>query len=186
MCCHHGSSCNCGPSDADDVSCCDGGAPSVGGWPLCNCGVPDACSGSSSDGGAPGVGGRSSCTCGVPNVGGWSRGNCGVPNSAGGSLCNSGSPGAGDVSSCNGRVPDVGGRLLSIRGRGCNDSSEFARFSNATVTALVTFRDLWRIVAGAAAATWMTERISRIRVAALSRRMFVGLCDVDKMMLKAE
>ena len=161
MCCDwEGLSCNSGSSglaggplgnskspDVDDVSSCDDGTPDVGGRSLCNGRVPDS-------------GSKSSCNGGVLDV-------------EARSLYGGGNPDAGGcTSSCDGEVPEVAGRSLPTCGKGCNDPSpEFPRFSNPGITSLTMSRDLKRTIAGAATASWTTERIRRIRAAVLSRRI---------------
>ena len=191
VCSHHGdgSSCNSGSSDpaggslgncgspnTGGVSSCDDGAPEVDGESLWDCRVPDPGGPSCCKGSAPDFTGRSSCDCGVPEIGGVPSGDGGASDVCGSSLCNCKVPDSGGGSSGDGQVPDVNGRSLPICGEGYDSSSEFPRFSNAAVT---SSRDLWRTIAGVATAAWTTERIRRIRAVALSRRIFVGLCNVD-------
>ena len=173
--------------------------PDVEDWSLSDSGNPDAAGRSSCKGGAPDGGGDSV----VPDPGGLSSGAVGGPGVAGSSLCKCRVPDSGsglscgcipDIdcpSFCDGAVPNAGDRSLPICGpdggkRPDGSSTGSPRFSKTGVTSLTMSRDLWRTIAGAATATWTTERIRRIRAAILSQRIFVKLCNVDCMVLKVE
>jgi hypothetical protein len=97
-----------------------------------------------------------------------------------------------------GEVPESGGESdagsgpIDTSDPGCgkeyetsdHSPSDFIRFSNARVKSSAPSRNLRLTTAGAATATWTTERIKKIRVTTLSRRIFAGLSDVGDDVVK--